>query len=131
LDDAARLSGRPQLHPTLVRHHVPQGAPPHLAVDLERLHRTTRGKTLLIVAPAAMPDALLNRVDDARHAGATILALQADDAELQELAYETLTVTDRAIGSFDTPQDLLAWATTDEAGPNASARLTRRLGRTA
>src|SRR5680860_1893675 len=37
LDDEARYSGIPELAPTLVRWQAPAGAPPHLAVTMERL----------------------------------------------------------------------------------------------
>ena len=36
LDEEARYAGLPDLSPTLVRWQVPDGAPPHLAVDLQR-----------------------------------------------------------------------------------------------
>jgi hypothetical protein len=59
LDDEARYSGLDQLRPTLVRWAPPPGAPPHLAVGLERLEAAARGETVFVVAPDAAPDALL------------------------------------------------------------------------
>ena len=50
-------------------------APAHLAVGLGRLEAAGRGETLLVVAPEPPGAALLERVHDARRAGATVLAL--------------------------------------------------------
>lgn len=65
----------PELSPTLVRHWAPPGAPAHLAVDLTRLEQAGRGDTLLVVAPRPPGGGLLERVDDARRSGATVLTL--------------------------------------------------------
>lgn len=92
LDEEARWSGLDQLTPTLVRWQPPPGAPAHLAVGLDRLEQAGRGETLFVVAPDAAPDALLERVSDAKHDGATVLALEAGDAELRGLAHDALTV---------------------------------------
>ncbi len=94
LDQEAQLSGQPQLVPTLVRHHVPAGAAPHLAIDLSRLESSARGETVFVIAPAAAPAELLTRVSDARRAGARILAIECGDPQLQGLAHETVTVAD-------------------------------------
>ena len=45
-----------------------------------------------MVAEEAAPEGLLERVDDARRVGATILAMDGDDRELRGLAHESLTV---------------------------------------
>jgi len=45
MDEESRLSGIPELMPTLVRWEVPAGAPPHLRVGLERLEAARRGET--------------------------------------------------------------------------------------
>jgi len=82
LDDEARLSGVAELTPTLVRWSPPAGAPPHLAVGLARLEAARRGETLFVVAEGTAPVPLLERVYDARKTGATILALDSDDPEL-------------------------------------------------
>jgi len=92
LDEEARLAGVPELSPVLVRHAVPPGAPPHLAVGLRRLEAARRGETLLVVAPGPAPEGLLSRADDARHAGAVVLAMESGDRELRAIAHEALTV---------------------------------------
>jgi hypothetical protein len=94
LDDQARFTGSAELTPTLVRHHVPEGAPPHLAVGLSRLEAAGRGETLFVVAPTTASEGLLSRLDDARHAGATLLVMESGDRELQGLAHEALTIVD-------------------------------------
>lgn len=92
LDEESRLSGIAELTPTLVRWSPPPGAPPHLAVGLSRLEAARRGETLFVVAEDAAPAPLLERVNDARHVGATILALDGGDPELDGLAHEFLSV---------------------------------------
>lgn len=128
LDDEARLSGIPELTPTLVRWQAPASAPPHLRVGLERLEAARRGETLFVVSPATAPVPLLERADGARRAGATILALNQGDAELDGLAHETLTVAPDAAApvSFTVAQHLVSAA----AGDRAAARgLRQRLAR--
>lgn len=95
LDDEARLAGMPQLSPVLVRHAVPDGAPPHLSIGLSRLEAARRGETVFVVAADQAPEGLLSRVEDARHHGATVLAMESGDRELRELAHEALTVVDQ------------------------------------
>jgi hypothetical protein len=92
LDDESRRSGITELAPTLVRWNAPDEAPPHLRIGLERLEAARRGETLFVVTPETAPAPLLERVSDARRAGATILALNQGDRELDSLAHETLTV---------------------------------------
>jgi hypothetical protein len=120
LDDEARLSGLPELTPTLVRWQVPDAAPPHLRVGLDRLAAARRGETLFVVSPEAAPVPLLERADDARRAGATILALNQGDPELDGLAHETLTVAPDATApvTFTVAQHLVSAA----AGEPAAAR---------
>src|ERR1700730_957872 len=55
LDEESRLSGIPELMPTLVRWQVPEGAPAHLRVGLERLETARRRETLFVGWPAAGP----------------------------------------------------------------------------
>ncbi|GDY42274.1 hypothetical protein SANT12839_031560 [Streptomyces antimycoticus] len=104
LDDEAAWSGLPELSPTLVRHRVPEGAavPAHLAVGLGRLEGAGRGETLLVVAPDDPGAGLLERVNDARRGGATVLALDGGDAELHALAHDALSAP-RAANSTSTP----------------------------
>jgi hypothetical protein len=92
LDDEARFSGRPELTPTLVRYAPPPGAPPHLAVGLDRLQAVSRGETLFIVAPDTAPEQLLERVADAKRTGATILSIDTGDNDLASLAHDRLVV---------------------------------------
>jgi len=92
LDEESRLSGIPELTPTLVRWQVPAGAPAHLRVGLERLEAARRGETLFVVSPVTAPVPLLERVDDARRTGATIFALDQGDPELDALAHESMAI---------------------------------------
>jgi len=98
LDEESRLTGIPELMPTLVRWSPPPDAPPHLRVGLSRLEAARRGETLFVVSEETAPVPLLERVNDARHVGATILALDSGDAELDALAHESLTVPQRGDG---------------------------------
>src|SRR5215469_787898 len=90
LDEESRLAGIPELMPTLVRWSPPPGAPPHLAVGLSRLEAARRGETLFVVSEETAPAPLLERVSDARKVGATILALDSGDPDLDGLAHEFL-----------------------------------------
>jgi hypothetical protein len=119
LDQESRLSGIPGLTPTLVRWSPPPGAPAHLAVGLERLEEARRGETLFVVSPDAAPAPLLERVHDARKVGATILALDAGDPELDDMAHEHLAVAPGvAPFSFDAAQHLVSAA----AGERSASR---------
>ncbi|MQS34243.1 hypothetical protein [Streptomyces katsurahamanus] len=99
LVDEAAWSGLPELTPTLVRHRARPGDPAHLAVGLGRLESVRRGETLLVVAPERPEAELLERVRDARRAGATVLALDGGDPEVHGLAHEALTVAVAAQGN--------------------------------
>ncbi|MCG5212138.1 hypothetical protein [Streptosporangium sp. KLBMP 9127] len=114
LDDEARLAGLPQLAPTLVRWSPPAGAPAHLRVGMDRLREAGRGQTLFVVAAHRAPVPLLERVDDARRTGATILALDGGDPDLNGLAHDFLAVPEDAPVSFDGAQHLVGMATADE-----------------
>jgi hypothetical protein len=92
LDEESRLSGIPELIPTLVRWEVPESAPPHLRFGLERLEAARRGETVFVVTPTTAPVPLLDRVSDARRVGATIFALDQGDPELDALAHESMTI---------------------------------------
>ena len=116
LDDESRLSGAAELAPTLVRWSPPQNAPPHLSVGLARLEEARRGETLFVVAEDTAPAPLLERVNDARKTGATILALDSDDPELDALAHEALAVP--GLLPFDAGQHLVSAA----AGEAATAQ---------
>jgi hypothetical protein len=137
LDEESRLAGIPELTPTLVRWSPPPGAPPHLSVSLSRLEAARRGETLFVVAEDAAPAPLLERVNDARHVGATILALDGEDPELDSLAHESLTIPPQdelvsRLVSFDSAQHLVSAAagTRDRSGSRGAgvrARLARLL----
>lgn len=117
LVDEAAWSGLPELAPTLVRHHVRPGEPAHLSVGLSRLAAARRGHTLLVVAPERPGEGLLERVHDARRAGATVLSLDGGDPDLGTLAHEALSV--QAATSeldLDTVQHLVS-AAAGENGP--------------
>ncbi|MFE4593498.1 hypothetical protein [Streptomyces laurentii] len=128
LVDESVWSGRPELAPTLVRHRVRPGDPAHLAVGLGRIASAGRGATLLMVAPARPGEGLLERVHDARRAGATVLSLDRGDPEVGGLAHETLTVTADAGVDLDTVQHLVSAATGENCLPPAprSGRLRFR-----
>jgi hypothetical protein len=64
-------------------------------VGLSRLEAARRGETLFVVSQETAPVPLLERVNDARHLGATILALDSGDAELDAMAHESLAVPTR------------------------------------
>lgn len=122
LDDEAAWSGLPALSPTLVRHRVPPAGPAHLGVGLGRLEAAGRGETLLVVAPGEPGDALLERVGDARRAGAAVLALDGGSAELPGLAHELLTVPgDSGDIDLETVQHLVSAAAGENGAPAAAA----------
>ncbi|WP_211359574.1 hypothetical protein [Actinocorallia herbida] len=113
LDEEARFV--PSLKPTLVRWRPPPGAPPHLAVGLDRLAAARRGEALLVVSEAA-PPTLLERVDDARRTGAVILTLDGGDRELADLAHEALTVRPDGPVSFEQAQHLVSATAGEDTG---------------
>ena len=131
LDDEARLAGIPELAPTLVRWAPPAGAPPHLSVGLARLEAAQRGETVFVLAEESAPVPLLERVNDARRVGATILALDEGDPELDALAHEALAVPESL--SFDAGQHLVSAAAGERdaartaGGRSLRARLARLL----
>ncbi len=130
LDQESRLAGIPGLAPTLVRWAPPPGGPPHLRVGLSRLEEARRGETLFVVSPEAAPAPLLERVHDARRVGATILAMDAGDPDLDDMAHECLTVAPGlAPVSFDAAEHLVSAAAGEPAQPRAGmrARLARAL----
>ncbi|MFC9594204.1 hypothetical protein [Streptomyces sp. NPDC056944] len=129
LVDESAWSGLPELAPTLVRHRVRPGAPAHLAVGLGRLEAAGRGATLLMVAPERPDAGLLQRVHDARRAGATVLSLDTGDEEVRGLAHETLTVAEDAGVDLDTVQHLVSAAAGENSlpSPRGGRRLRDRL----
>jgi hypothetical protein len=94
LDDEADLSGAVDLRPTLVRWAPPANAPPHLSYGLERLRELRRGEPLLIVSEGTAQPSMLERINDARHAGGRIFTMGGQDRELSHLAHESLIIDD-------------------------------------
>jgi hypothetical protein len=116
LDEESRFCGVPELSPTLIRWQPADGAPPHLRVGLARLEAARRGEALFVVSPEAAPVPLLERVSDARKAGAVILALDRGDPDLEDLAHESLTVRAAADPvTFDAAQHLVSAAAGESA----------------
>ncbi|GGJ97767.1 hypothetical protein GCM10011583_31560 [Streptomyces camponoticapitis] len=133
LVDEAAWSGRPELTPLLVRHRVRPGEPPHLAVGLGRLQAAGRGETLLLVAPERPDGGLLERVHDARRAGATVLSLGSGDSEVVGLAHDALTIAppvpeDSREGASGIDLDMVQHLVSAAAGENGlpAARGRRR-----
>ncbi|MDQ0990557.1 hypothetical protein [Streptomyces sp. V3I7] len=132
LVDEAAWSGTPELAPTLVRHGARPSDPAHLAVGPGRIAAARRGETLLVVAPGE-PAPLLERVHDARRAGATVLALGSTDGDLGAMAHETLAVPDGAELDLDTVQHLVSAAAGENPlpVPRGRGRFRDRLSRIA
>jgi hypothetical protein len=122
LVDEAAWSGTPELAPTLVRHDARPSDPAHLAVGLGRIEAARRGETLLVVSPEGPGDPLLERVSDARRAGATVLALGSGDRELASLAHESLAVPEGTDLDLDTVQHLVSAAAGENVLPAVRGR---------
>ena len=122
LVDEAAWSGTPELAPTLVRHDARPSDPAHLAVGLGRLEAARRGETLLVVSPEVPAAPLLERVSDARRAGATVLSLGPGEGELPAMAHEALAVPDGAELDLDTVQHLVSAAAGENALPTPRGR---------
>jgi hypothetical protein len=133
LVDEAAWSGTPELTPTLVRHAPRPSDPAHLAVGLGRLAAARRGETLLVVSPAGPGAPLLERVHDARRAGATVLALGPAESDLVSMAHETLPVPEGSELDLDTVQHLVSAAAGENAlpCPRGRRRFRDRLARLA
>ncbi len=117
LVDEAAWSGTPELTPTLVRHDARPSDPAHLAVGLGRIEAARRGETLLVVSPEGPGDPLLERVHDARRAGATVLSLGSGNRELASLAHESLPVPPGTDLDLDTVQHLVSAAAGENVLP--------------
>ncbi|MCU1678667.1 MAG: hypothetical protein JWM93_3425 [Frankiales bacterium] len=122
LADEARWSGVPHLSPTLVRWDPPPQAPPHLAVGLSRLEQAAKGETVFVVAPDAAPDALLERVADARRDGAVVLSMDSDDANLHGLAHDVLSVPQDDPVNFEIISHLVTAAAGDPGAGSGRGR---------
>lgn len=130
LDDEARLGGVPELTPVLLRWKPPADAPPHLRVGLDRLEAARRDETLFVVAAGNAPVPLLERVHNARRAGATVVALDQGDDELEQMAHEAMTVppSDQLL-SFDAAQHLVSAEAGEGERRHAQRGLRDRLAR--
>lgn len=116
LADAARWRSLPVLQPTLVRWQVPAGAPAHLSVGLDAVQLAGRGSTVLVAAPTEADDErLLERLDDARRGGATLLALHPGAGPLDALAHESLPLPPllSALEGFETASHAVTSLTGD------------------
>ena len=122
LVDEAAWSGTPELTPTLVRHDARPSDPAHLTVGLGRIEAARRGETLLVVSPEGPGDPLLERVHDARRAGATVLSLGSENRELTSLAHESLPVPEGTDLDLDTVQHLVSAAAGENVLPAARGR---------
>ncbi|WP_406097531.1 hypothetical protein [Streptomyces sp. NBC_01013] len=133
LVDESAWSGLPELTPTLVRHRVEPGDPAHLAVGLGRIEAAGRGETLLVVVPEQPGEGLLERVHDARRAGATVLSLDNGDPEVRGIAHEALSVTGGDDVDLDTVQHLVSAAAGENSSPvqRGRRRFRDRLSRLA
>lgn len=130
LSDESHYSGLPQIAPNLVRWSPPSDAPPHLRIGLERLTEARRGDTLFIVNPAEeAPASLLERVDDARRTGTTILSLDRGDRELTSLAHDSISLpSGDAPLTLDGLQHLVSSAAGQQEDPSRP-RLRDRVSR--
>ncbi|MGW1291700.1 hypothetical protein [Streptomyces sp. NPDC002533] len=126
LSDESAWSGLPELAPTLVRHRVAAGDPAHLAVGLGRIAAAGRGETVLLVAPERPGDGLLERVHDARRAGARVLTLDGGDPEVGGLAHESLVVGGDDEVDLDIVQHLVSAAAGENGRTPAGGRHTFR-----
>jgi hypothetical protein len=115
--------------PTLVRYRVPARAPNHLSIGLDQIARSNRADAVLVVASDPASDALLERLNDARGHGATVLSLAGQPAaetdgphaELESLCHDSARV---ASGQLEYAQHLLPAIT---GLPSLSRRYVRRL----
>lgn len=79
--------------PALLRWSVPAGAPAHLSLGLDRLADCAPSDTVLVVAGEQPNDDLLQRLDDARRHGNTVLGLATGQpAELDQVTHELAVV---------------------------------------
>jgi hypothetical protein len=107
--EEATRTGRVDLHPTWIRWNVPPGAPPHLAVSVDRLSEATRHQTLLVVSSCADSPELLERVSDVKKRGARIMSVHRGDDELSDLSHEMVAVSlRRPDQDFDLTQHIVS-----------------------
>lgn len=78
LDLLAQFGGAADLAPTLV--------------TPDDLSDADRRDTLMVVSEHAVPEQMLERLDDARGQGATVFGLSSEDEELETVAHEAVRV---------------------------------------
>ena len=98
LDDTARWGGLEALRPVLVRSLVPVGAPPHLSVGLDAVSGAGRRSTVLVAAPDALDEGLLERLADARRGGAAVLAVAPEQDAVARVAHDALALPAGPVG---------------------------------
>lgn len=86
-----------------------------------------------MVVPESPGEGLLERVHDARRAGATVLSLDNGDPEVRGLAHEALSVAGGDDVDLDTVQHLVSAAAGENSAPvlRGRRRLRDRLSRLA
>jgi hypothetical protein len=111
LADESELAGLPELEPTLVRWAPSPDGPAHLRIGIDRIQQAGRTETLLVVSAEVAPARLLERVADAKKAGAAIFALDQGDPELDSLVHESFSVRPtQSPVSFNAAQHLVSLA---------------------
>jgi hypothetical protein len=101
LDDEATFTGLTSLRPRLLRWQPPADAPAHLRLGIDELRDGGRGRAVLVVAPDPLAEDELERLADARRAGATLMAVTSVEDELAGLAHEAAVVESVAQGAAD------------------------------
>jgi hypothetical protein len=92
LDDEARFTGLTTLRPRLLRWRPPADGPAHLRLSIDELRDGGHGRAVLVVAPDPLAADELERLADARRAGATLLAVTTSGDELAGIAHESAVV---------------------------------------
>jgi hypothetical protein len=131
LKEESEFNDIPELDPVLLRWSVPVGAPAHLSIGVDRLTEAGRGDAVFVVAEQDTPAPLLERINDARHRRATVLALGTGDKELTGLAHESLTIpSGDPLMNFDAAQHLVSSAAAEEPRRRGARDRFARLLRT-
>lgn len=111
LDDEARREAVPSLSPTLLRFQPPATVAPHLRHSIEELRQAGKRQTILVVAPDACHEQLLQMLTDASTRGANIFAVTSSSSELANLTDDcviTPTDEDAPHHGFSTATHLLS-----------------------
>lgn len=92
---------------TLVRQHVPPGAPTHLSAGLDSIADAARTDSVLVIAADPAEEDLLQRLADARRRGSSVFAIAGEQTQpcvLSTVAHDTAVVHR---GRFELAQHLL------------------------